>query len=228
MNKKSAFALAVAAAFSLAGHAHAQFVISEIESDTFNTPSTDYGEFIEIFSLSGTTTLLDGLTLVLINGNGDVSYRAMDLDGLSTDANGYFVFGTTAISGADDTSFLGAGNLLQNGQDAVGLYSGDAINFPNGTAATTTGLIDVIVYGTDDPDDTGLLAALGETVQYNEGPNPGSDAANMSLSRFPGPTDEFVLTTPTPGTANVPEPSSIALLGFGALVGLGRRRQRQA
>ena len=30
-----------------------------------------------------------------------------------------------------------AGNLLQNGEDAVALYIGDAAGFPNGTAVTT-------------------------------------------------------------------------------------------
>jgi hypothetical protein len=232
MNKKSFIALVAAAnAFNLVGQLHAQIVINEIESDTFNTPTTDYAEFIELYSLSGTTTSLNGFTLVLFNGgNGDaspdVSYRALDLDGFSTDANGYFVIGTTSVPEADNTTFLGAGNILQNGQDAVALYLGDATAFPNGTAPTTTNLIDVVVYGTDDPVDGPLLAAFGETIQFNEGPNPTSDAANMSLSRFVNGSGDFVLTTPTPGTANVPEPSSITLLGFGALAGLVCRRRR--
>jgi uncharacterized protein len=224
MNQKSILTLAVAAAFSLVGQVNAQIVINEIESDTFNMPTTDYAEFIELYSLSGTITSLDGLTLVLFNGNGDVSYAVLDLDGLFTDANGYFLIGTTNLTGVtvDNTSLLGVGNVLQNGQDAVALYSG---NFAGG-AATTLNLLDVVVYGTDDPDDTGLLTALGETIQFNEGPNPGSDAANMSLQRFANGTGDFVLATPTPDAVNVPEPSCIAMLGFAALGGLVRRRSR--
>ena len=224
MNKQSIVAFAVAAAFSFIGQVRAQIVINEIESDTFNTPSTDYAEFIELFSLSGAVTSLNGLTLVLFNGNGDVAYAVLDLDGLFTDANGYFVIGSTNLTGVtvDNTSLLGAGNILQNGQDAVALYSGD---FVIGALATTINLVDAVVYGTDDADDAGLLTALGETIQFNEGPNPTSNAANMSLSRFANGTGEFVLTTPTPDATNVPEPSTIALLGVGAMAGLARRRR---
>src|SRR5688500_8698261 len=161
MLKKTVLALAVAATLGAANLSHGVIVINEVESDTFNTPSTDYAEFIELFSTTGTTTPLDGLTLVLFNGNGDVAYGgAVDLDGLSTDANGYFVFGTSNVPSANNTTLLGAGNILQNGADAVALYMADATAFPNGTAATTTNLVDAIVYGTDDPDDTALLTAL--------------------------------------------------------------------
>jgi hypothetical protein len=106
----------------------------------------------------------------------------------------------------------------------VALYLGDATSFPNGTAPTMVNLVDAIVYGTDDAEDGPLLAALGETVQYNEGANPTSDTANLSLSRFVNGTGDFVLTTPTAGLVNVPEPSSLSLFGFAALIGLLRRR----
>jgi hypothetical protein len=234
---KRILALTIAATFVCVGPTQAQIVINEINSDSFNTPTTDYFEFIELYSLTGTTTALDGLTLVLFNGgNGnaaaDVSYRVLDLDGFSTDANGYFVIGTPSVLGADETNFLlgpgptfTPGNIIQNGQDAIALYLGDATAFPNGTAPTTLNLVDAIVYGTDDADDTILLAALGETIQFNEGPNPSSDAADRSLSRFTDGTGDFMLSTPTPGAVNVPEPTSVALLGLGAMAGLVRRRR---
>jgi PEP-CTERM motif len=76
------------------------------------------------------------------------------------------------------------------------------------------------------PADGPLLVALGEKIQFNEGPNPGSDALNMSLQRFPNGSGDFFLAPPTPDAVHVPEPSSITLLGFGALAGLVRRRRR--
>ena len=169
---------------------------------------------------------------MLFNGNGDVSYGAIDLDGLTTNANGYYVLGTPSVPGADDTTFLvnqgTPGNFLQNGQDAVALYTGDATSFANGTAATTVNLVDAIVYGTGDADDTGLLAALGEAVQYDEGsPTPPSDAANLTLARLPDGFGEFATLTPTPGSANVvPEPAaSIGLVAFCGLLVARRRRK---
>jgi hypothetical protein len=231
--KKKLLAFAAAAPLvCVAVPASAALVINEIDSDTYNSPATDYAEFIEIYSTTGAATPLDGLTLVLFNGNGDVSYGAIDLDGLTTDANGYYVLGTPSVPGAQNTTLLvnqgTPGNSLQNGQDAVALYTGDATSFPNGTAATTVDLVDAIVYGTGDPEDTGLLAALGETVQYDEGsPTPPSDAANLTLSRSPDGFGDFMLLAPTPGSANVvPEPAaSMTLLALGGLLFARRRRK---
>ena len=229
--KKKLLAFAAVAPLTLATvSASGALVINEIDSDTYNSPATDYAEFIEIFSTTGTATPLDGLTLVLFNGNGDVSYGVIDLDGLTTDANGYYVLGTPSVPGAHNTTFLvnqgTPGNFLQNGQDAVALYAGDAASFPNGTAATTVDLVDAIVYGTGDAEDTGLLAALGETVQYDEGsPTPPNDAANLTLARNPNGTGEFALLAPTPGSSNVvPEPASLGLLVLGGVL-LARRRR---
>jgi hypothetical protein len=140
-------------------------VINEVDSDT---PGTDTEEFIEIKWTPNTA--LDGLVVVLFNGSNDTSYQAYDLDGFTTDSNGFFILANTAIAIAGDFD-LGTSNIVQNGADAVALYTGNAADFPNGTAPTTTNLLSALVYGTGDPDATGLLTGLGETVQYDESAN---------------------------------------------------------
>lgn len=172
--------------FLIAGYSFGQ-VISEVDSDT---PGTDTEEFIELKWTPNTS--LEGLVVVLFNGNGDVSYNAFDLDGFSTDANGFFILANVAIAGPNDFN-IGASNVLQNGADAVALYTGNADDFPNGTAPSTTNLLSALVYGTADPDATGLLNGLGETVQYDESAN-GSSAIE-SIQRKNDGTYETKLPT---------------------------------
>lgn len=159
--------------------------ISEIDADQ---SGSDTGEFIEISWTPN--TMLDGLVLVLFNGSSDTSYAAFDLDGVSTDANGFYVIGNSGVSGVD---LVQPSNFLQNGADAVALYTGNDTDFPNGTSATSTNLIDAIVYGTNDSNDTGLLTALNETTQYN-------DTATESLQLQNDGT--YIAATPTPDATN--------------------------
>jgi hypothetical protein len=229
MVKHKWIACAALAALGIGGAnvARAAIIINEIDSDSANTPSTDHAEFIELYSTTGGVESLTGLSVVLFNGNGDVSYAALDLDGQSTDGNGYYLIGSNSIANAQNYSLLGAGNILQNGADAVALYTGDATSFPNGTVPTTTNLLDAIVYDTADVDDTALLTALGETVQYDEfgGVDAAFGAAN-AIGRLPNGSGDFTNTAPTPGSANVavPEPASLGLMAAGALLLGGRRR----
>jgi hypothetical protein len=214
--KSSLIALTVLSAVAFGPAANAALIISEIDSDT---PGTDIAEFVEIYSTTGTTTSLDGFSIVFFNGGAanDASYLAFDLDGFSTDASGYFLIGNSGVPGVGITV---ASNTIQNGADAVALYAADATSFPNGTVPTTLNLVDALVYDTSDPDDTALLTALGETIQYDE--NGSFDGANDSISFLNG--SWFTGTNPTPGTLNVPEPAAALLSAFG-VIGLLRRRR---
>src|SRR5215216_3360502 len=158
-------------------------IINELDSDSVNTPSTDFAEFIELYDTSGTSVPLDGYVLVYYNGNGNVSYRAEDLDGLVTRANGYAIIGS--IPGAERNV---PGNTLQNGGDAVGLYLGNLADFPNGTAMTATNLIDAVVYKTGadtDADDmvSTLLLAGGVVDEFGRDGTAATGAID-SIGRF--------------------------------------------
>jgi hypothetical protein len=169
-------------------------VINEIDADS---PGADTAEFIELYS-STPNLALDGYVLVLFNGADDASYAAYDLDSYSTDANGFFVIGDSGVTGVSYTFSSSSSSNIQNSAEAVALYQANKADFPIDTPVTTTNLIDAVVYDSDDSDDTGLLAGLGKTVQYNE--NASSDAANHSLQRQSD--GSFKTGTPSPNTAN--------------------------
>ncbi len=189
-----------------AGSVSAQIVINEVDADQ---SGTDSAEFVELFDGGAGNTSLDGYVIVLFNGSDDASYLAFDLDGLSTDANGYFVLcgnaGNTANCGLDVSPDT---NLIQNGADAVALFLDDASSFPNDTAVTTTNLIDAIVYDTNDGDDAGLLPLLNPgQPQVNEGAGAGSTTdSNQRCPNGSGGTrntSAYTQATPTPGADNL-------------------------
>ena len=65
------------------------------------------------------------------------SYAALDLDGLSTSADGYLLVGGSATS--PDAALPAA---LDDGAAAVALVIGDGSDFPPGTPLDTTAVID--------------------------------------------------------------------------------------
>jgi hypothetical protein len=177
--------------------ASGQVVINELDSDT---PSTDDKEFIELKSTTPNFPL-DGYVLVFFNGNttsttANKSYYAIDLDGLTTDANGIILIGNSLVSPAPDKIF--PDNIIQNGADGVGLYLGNASDFPEDTLATTTNLVNALMYDTNDADATALMNLLGVTAQYNEGQN--NLQTTQSVQRKNDGTYET--KNPTPGANN--------------------------
>lgn len=173
-----------------------QVVINELDSDT---PSTDDKEFIELKSAVPNFPL-DGYVLVLFNGGSagtsNLSYYAIDLDGLVTDANGIIVLGNALVSPVPN--YLFAINTVQNGPDAIAIYQANGSDFPMNTPASTTNLIDALVYGNSNLQATALLTALGITTQINENAN--SQGTTQSIQRKNDGTYE--VKAPTPGRNN--------------------------
>ena len=190
-------------------------LINEVDSDN---PGTDAAEFVELYDGGAGDTSLEGLVLVFYNGSNDLTYGAVDLDGLTTDAEGYAV-----ICGDVDAAFLPNCDLdspvgIQNGPDAVALYQGDASVFPGSSPITTDGLVDALVYDTDDADDAVLLTLLNSgQPQVNEGG--AGEAAAHSNQRCPNGsggarnTETYAQFAPTAGAENVcsvPPPEPVA------------------
>ena len=170
-------------------------MINEFDSDT---ESTDTKEFIEI-KTDNPFQSLNGFLLVLFNGStsgGDTSYYNLDLDGFTTDVNGLFVIGGSDVSPIAD--FVLPNNSFQNGADAVAIYQASESDMPIGTLATTTNLIDALVYDTNDSDDTVLLSLLGQTEQINEGQNGNKDFESIQRAN----DGSWYVAAPTPKQLN--------------------------
>ncbi len=171
-----------------------QIVINELDCDT---PSIDDKEFVELKSDTPDFSL-DGYVVVFFNGSdngGNSSYLAIDLDGYTTDVNGLLLIGSTSVS--PFPQLIIAPNLIQNGPDAVAIYQASDTDFPEGTLATQTNLIDALMYDTSDPDDTDLMALLGESMQINEGA-----ANNTNSIQLNNDGVTYTVTTPTPRQLN--------------------------
>ena len=171
---------------------YSQVVINEIDVDM---TGSDVKEFIELKSTTPNFSL-DGYVLVLYNETNSLSYYAIDLDGYSTDINGIFLSGNTAVSPAPSLVF--PNGKIQNGPDVIALYQSNATDFPDGTLATSTNLVNAIAYSTAAATATNLMAILGLTVSTNENMN--GLATTQSIQRKNDGTYE--VKTPTPGMNN--------------------------
>ncbi|WP_197092751.1 endonuclease [Labilibaculum euxinus] len=184
-------------------------LINELDCDQ---AGTDTKEFVELYDGGAGNTSLDGYTLVFYNGSNDLSYATYDLAGQTTNAQGFFVIGSTEVA---NVNLSPSGFSLQNGADAVALYKAPAADFPNNTAVTTENLVDFVAYDTDDADDPGLLAGIIEGGQINE--NASGDMVNHSIYRATDGeggarnTTAFIAGIPTPGKSNASTGTAITV-----------------
>jgi len=106
-----------------------------------------------------------------------------------------------------------APNLIQNGPDAVALFTGTAEDFPEGTLATTTNLVDALAYETGSAEAQSLWALLGLSGQVIEGPNNNTDSIQRFDDGLGNPDSiSYLATIPTPRALN--DGSGIILNGI--------------
>ncbi len=188
--------------FETAAHPAARhLLINELDADT---PGADKAEFIELYDGGEGGTALDGLELVFFNGADDRVYRRIDLTGYQTDIDGYFVAGSSAVSGVD---LVIANGAIQNGPDAAALYVRAESDFDDPGRPGQQGLLDALVYHTNDEADPGLdFLLLADEPQVNEGQ--WHDPAVDSNQRCPNGeggqrvSSGYIQNPPTPGAAN--------------------------
>lgn len=173
----------------------AQIVINEFDADT---QGTDLKEFIELKTDTPFFTM-DGYVLVCYNGAADSAfdvYYTLDLDGLTSDANGLATIGNDLVSPVPNRYL--PNSTFQNGADGVAIHLGNPSNFPYGSLATSNNLIAALVYDTNDADATVLMELLNVSTQYNENENAAS--TSQSIQRKADGTYET--KPPTPGANN--------------------------
>ena len=126
--------LAILFVFALIGPSQAVVLINEVDADT---PGTDIKEFVELYNtdVAAVDLAAGSYVLVLYNGSDNLSYNAWDLTGTIA-GNGYYVIGNSAVTPAPDQVI--SNGSVQNGADAVALYSATSASFfPNDTPMTS-------------------------------------------------------------------------------------------
>lgn len=184
--------------FSAGIHAQQLLWINELDSDT---PGLDDHEFVEL--KSGTPYFaLDNYVVVFFNGSdnaGNASYLTVSLNGFTTDINGLFVIGNSAVQ--PFPNYVIPDNTIQNGADGLAIYHRSESDFPVGTPAfVDTTLVDVIIYGTNDPDAVGLLNVFRQFYPDIKQLNEGKTNNTNSLQR--DNDGNFYTDAPTPRRNN--------------------------
>ncbi|XP_053328124.1 uncharacterized protein LOC128502367 [Spea bombifrons] len=117
-----------------------QLLISEVNTDN---PGLDTTEFVELYHTSGHNVSLDGYTLVFYNGKTNTAYMVLNLTGLSTDKNGFFLIGSLMVN--PRPSIIVPKNTIQNGPDAIVIYFGNG-PYRENMKITRDGLVDALVH----------------------------------------------------------------------------------
>ena len=195
-----------------------QIVINELDCDTSQTIDTvvdniDKHEFLELLSETPNFPL-DGYVVIFFNGSSsgeNTSYFTIDLDGYTTDINGLFLIGNNAVSPLPQ--YIISDNTIQNGPDAVAIYQANDIDFPDTTLATINNLVDVLMYDTNDADDTDMINIFNQDPRFaslqqiSEGP-----ANNMNSIQRDSSDGSYFVGSPTPRQLN--DGSGIVLNGI--------------
>ncbi len=181
-------------------HIHGQQLlwINELDCDT---PGLDDQEFIELKSQQPFFAL-DEFVVVFFNGAdnaGSSCYLAIGLEGYTTDINGLFVIGNSGLKPFPNITI--PDNTIQNGADGVAIYKRSILDFPIGkTAFVDSSLVDVLVYGTNDPDPVFMLeifrAFNSDIKQLNEGRS--NNTNSIQRDNMGG----YFVGQPTPGRNN--------------------------
>ncbi len=185
-------------------------VLNEVDYDQ---PSTDTGEFVEIYNCSTGDAELGDVELVFVNGSNNDTYDRVDLAPAGTlPPGGFLVVADPDVVVSSDASVLTESLSVQNGPDGIAL-----------AVKSTGALLDSLVYGaTEDTEclETDTELRLCDLVEGSLflGTDSGSDPS-PSLIRYPygldtdnAIADWHLTNSVTPGAPNaMDETPAVAL-----------------
>ena len=217
--------LTMVAAAGMAGAAHADIFINELQG---NTPSTDW-EFIELFNSGPDPVDIGGWQVELWDsdtdniGGGDGASPYVIPENTMIGAGGYFTFANELAQNGygfvADQKF--ANNAIENSSFTIILADGPLLG---------SSVVDSILV-IDSNKDAGNANRMGELITPGGIVGPDGDFMPGGFYRVGDGNDalaimEFAIPAPsaTPGAANIPAPAAgLALLALGA--GAARRRR---
>ncbi|EGV43660.1 T9SS type A sorting domain-containing protein [Bizionia argentinensis JUB59] len=184
---------------SIGFQAFGQIVINELDCDS---PGIDDKEFLELKS-DFPNFSTDGYVVVFFNGSAsgnNTSYFTINLDGYITDENGLLLIGSDKVT--PFPQLLIPPNTIQNGADAVAIYLGSDLDFPDQTMATIDDLVDVLIYDTSDPDAVDLIDIFSSHPNFTDIQQINEGSANNSNSIQRNTNGSYTAKSPTPRALN--------------------------
>ncbi|XP_038046951.1 uncharacterized protein LOC119721160 isoform X2 [Patiria miniata] len=167
------------------------------------------GDFVELYDggFTGTGVSLDNMVLVLYNSEGESSYKAVDLQGYRTDTNGFFVIGPASVQSSG--LLMDESHWFDGKVGAVAIYKGSSADFPDGTRATSTNLVDAVVYGDNNLLLLDLLTPGQNEVKYAV--DTGATSILRCYCREAFEVLAYAVGPPSPGVANVCPPPPLVI-----------------
>ncbi|MCK5607284.1 lamin tail domain-containing protein [Candidatus Pacearchaeota archaeon] len=179
------------AVINVVPYSPATLLINEVDYDQ---PGTDTTEFVEIYNISGSTIDLTDYQLVFVNGLDETVYLTTEPFAGSLLPGDYYVYGSSAVPGVDQTPLATETNIIQNGAP-------DGIRLER---ISTGEVIDSLAY-------EGTMTTAGEGSGDTGLADDGA-SDNVSLCRIPDGVDtddnvaDMMSCLSSPGVANSVSP----------------------
>ncbi|MEZ6243410.1 MAG: lamin tail domain-containing protein [Phycisphaerales bacterium] len=212
---------ALLAVAGIAGVANADITINEVLG---STPGTDY-EFIELFNTGASAVSLTGWTIELWDSDTGGSFGGAD------GGTPYALSGSIAAGGYWTLANALAQSTLGFTADQTQAIAIENSSYTMVLRDASSAVIETIFVWDSGVGDAANIAGTPIVPDYTAGPDGsflpagfyrnGDASPDLVIFEF---DDASILAHATPGSANIPAPASLALLGIGCMAGARRRR----